>query len=273
MTSPLIGRTVAELDVVSTGFIEPPKQTEAERIEAVYRERDARAEPSRSPWERRDYRLRMQELEWVLLEELGRAGVAFSRARVAEIGCGSGYFLGRMLDYGAVQAVGIDLMQDRIAAARARDPRLELTVGDAAQLPWADGSFDIVTQFTCLSSILDRDVRAQVVAEMWRVLRPGGAIVSYDMRVAPPLVRAVARIFAAAATLRRASGGAPRTPTTPVELTELRGMLADAAVESRSLTLDGLVASIAGRSAAAARVLGSFSALRTHLLVIAVKRP
>ena len=57
---------------------------------------------------------------------------------------------------------GIDLMEDRIAAGRERYPTLELQVGSATELPFADGQFDLVTQFTCLSSILDDDVRLEV---------------------------------------------------------------------------------------------------------------
>ena len=57
-----------------------------------------------------------------------------------EVGCGSGYFLSRFLDYGAAHAAGIDLMEHRIAQARERDPRLELVAGDASRLPWEDGS-------------------------------------------------------------------------------------------------------------------------------------
>ena len=76
-----------------------------------------------------------------------------------EVGCGTGYFLSRFLDYGAVAAAGIDLLESRVAQVRERDPRLEVVAGDAGRLPWADGSFDLVTQFTCLSSVLDQPSR------------------------------------------------------------------------------------------------------------------
>ena len=78
-------------------------------------------------------------------------------AGVLEVGCGSGYFLHRLYEYGAAHAAGIDLMDDRVAQGRERYPTLELVAGDASELPWDDGSFDVVTQFTCLSSVLDAD--------------------------------------------------------------------------------------------------------------------
>ena len=128
------------------------------------------------------YHVELQELEWALLEQLGRAGVPLSGVRALEVGCGGSYFLGRLLDYGAAGAAGIDLVEERIAVARERYPRLELVAGDATSLPWPNESFGLVTQFTCLSSVLDPTVRRAIAAEMWRVLVPGGAVVSYDVR-------------------------------------------------------------------------------------------
>ena len=56
---------------------------------------------------------------------------------------------------------------------------------NAAELPFPDGEFDLVTHFTCLSSVLDPGLRAAIAAEMWRVVRPGGVVLSFDMRPAP----------------------------------------------------------------------------------------
>ena len=102
-------------------------------------------------------------------------------------------------------------MEDRIAIARERYPRLELVAGDATSLPWPEQSFDLVTQFTCLSSVLDHDVRRAIAAEMWRVLAPGGAIVSYDARAPRGPIRAFRRLGALRAGARPDdSGGAGR---------------------------------------------------------------
>ena len=102
-------------------------------------------------------------------------------ARVLDVGCGSGYFLHRLREYGAGECHGIDLMEDRIGRAASGIRRCSLHVGSASELPFADGSFDVVSQFTCLSSILDADVRLGVAHEMRRVAA-GGWIVSCDMR-------------------------------------------------------------------------------------------
>src|SRR4051812_14820014 len=170
-----------------------PAAREAERIRSEYRRRDTAGGAVASPWLDPVYRLQLQELEWALLDEIRRAGAPLAGARALEVGCGSGYFLNRLLEYGAAHGAGIDLVDERIAVARERYPHLELVAGDATALPWADASFDLVTQFTCLSSVLDREVRGAIAAEMWRLLAPGGAIVSYDVRAPRLPVRAFRR--------------------------------------------------------------------------------
>lgn len=108
---------------------------------------------------------------------------------ILEIGCGAGYYLRQFVQWGADPAriVGIDLLDERIHAARALcAPGMRLLCCDASHLPMPNGSFDLVMQYTAFSSILDRRVRELVAAEMLRVLRPGGLILSYDMCVNNP---------------------------------------------------------------------------------------
>jgi SAM-dependent methyltransferase len=246
-------------------------ETELERIRAAYRERDGgagRGAPAESAWSRPEYRFYMQRLERDMLEALGRAGARLAGGRALEVGCGSGYFLHRLQEYGAAAAAGIDLMEDRIAQARERYPTLELVAGDAGDLPWESGSFDVVTQFTCLSSILDASLRAQIAGEMWRVLRPGGVLLSYDMRRTPWPMRTLGRLRA------RRSGppAGPVTPTTPIELAELRRLWPDGDLRPRVVTATPEVAALAARTRWLAELLATVPALRTHLLVT-VRKP
>jgi len=53
-------------------------------------------------------------------------------------------------------------------------------------LIWEDASFDVVTQFTVFSSILDPDLKEQVAQEMIRVTKPGGYILWFDFFVNNP---------------------------------------------------------------------------------------
>ena len=233
---------------------------ELERIRAAYAERDAAGAAS-SAWLDRPYRERMQELEGALLEGLAGAGVDPTGARVLEVGCGSGYFLSRFLDYGAAHAAGIDLMEHRIAQARERDPRLELVAGDAARLPWEDGSFDLVTQFTCLSSVLDAELRRAIAAEMWRVLRPGGALVSYDMTGTPVAVRA----FRRAAALRRRRRAAGRDLDHADRRASCDRLFPGAGFRLRRITPSTDVAGFADRNRVLAALAASLPLVRTHL--------
>jgi SAM-dependent methyltransferase len=245
-------------------------EAELERIRAAYRERDAQAAPAAatSAWSDPAYRFYMQRLEWELLEALGRAGAGLAGGRALEVGCGSGYFLHRLKEYGAAHAAGIDLMEERIEAARASYPTLELVAGDASALPWGDGEFDVVTHFTCLSSVLDPDVRARIAAEMWRVLRPGGVLVSYDMRRTPWPMRTLGRLRARGA----GTPAAPVTPTTPIELGELRRLWPSGGHDARTVTVTPEAAALSARARWLADALAVVPALRTHVLAT-VRKP
>ena len=69
----------------------------------------------------------------------------------------------------------IDLFAEEIERWRELDPALDLRVADARALPFADGSFDAVV---CVSVIehVPGEGDAQAMAEIWRVLRPGGVL-------------------------------------------------------------------------------------------------
>lgn len=99
-----------------------------------------------------------------------------ARGRVLEVAVGTG----RNLEHypGDVQVTGIDLSSEMLARARARAeevrPDAELQLGDAQELPFEDATFDTVVCTLSLCSIPDDRT---AVAEMVRVLRPGGELV------------------------------------------------------------------------------------------------
>ncbi len=104
-------------------------------------------------------------------------------ADILDIGCGEGDQLNRWVALGARpdRLHGIDLTPGRIERGRLRHPQLELVEGDASRLPFSDRSFDLVTQFVAFSA-MPPEIWPTVAAEMRRVLRPGGAVVWYDIR-------------------------------------------------------------------------------------------
>lgn len=245
---------------------------ELARIRAAYSDRDQAPTAPGYSWADRSYRLYMQQLEEAVLAELAHAGRGLAGARVLEVGCGSGYFLARMLDYGAQRASGIDLMEARVEAARERHPHLEVVAGDASSMPYEDASFDVVTQFTCLSSVLDPELRRDIAADMWRVLAPGGAILSYDMRRPSAPMRALARLRDALVA-RRSAGAppAPVTPTVPIELDELRALFPGGRLRARSVGLPPEVSAVLGGHRWATELAATVPFIRTHLVAVVVK--
>ncbi|MEM6740181.1 MAG: bifunctional 2-polyprenyl-6-hydroxyphenol methylase/3-demethylubiquinol 3-O-methyltransferase UbiG [Pseudomonadota bacterium] len=93
---------------------------------------------------------------------------------VLDLGCAGGFMAEALHDRGA-QVTGIDPAADAIAAARThaeetgRSIRYEVGVGEA--LPFGDASFDAVVCVDVLEHVADL---ARVLAEVRRVLRPGG---------------------------------------------------------------------------------------------------
>jgi ubiquinone/menaquinone biosynthesis C-methylase UbiE len=92
---------------------------------------------------------------------------------ILDCGCGTGYNLGLLRQYG--RAAGIDITWTGLAFARARGDRA-VAQASAAVLPFGDESFDVVTSFDVIYGLQDDDERA-ALREMFRVLRPGGHLV------------------------------------------------------------------------------------------------
>src|SRR5205823_2499592 len=70
---------------------------------------------------------------------------------------------------------GVDLTESYVESARARntDPRISFQSADARVLPFEDNSFDRAFSMLVLQFIPDA---ARAVAEMRRVVRPGGTV-------------------------------------------------------------------------------------------------
>jgi SAM-dependent methyltransferase len=131
----------------------------------------------------------LQGRERALLRMLARVGLSdLSERQILDLGCGSGGDLRRLLDLGArpEHLHGVDLLSERLEQARALAPHLHFELADAQQLPFGEGTFDLVMQSTAFSSIVDPEVRSRVAEEMLRVLKPGGCVLWYDMRVTDP---------------------------------------------------------------------------------------
>jgi len=91
----------------------------------------------------------------------------------------------------------IDLLPGEIAIWRALDPDLDLRVADARALPFEDGSFDAIACVSVIEHVAG-DGDAAAMAEMWRVLRPGGVLhLTTNVSVRPGEVRTASPVYAA----------------------------------------------------------------------------
>ncbi len=89
-----------------------------------------------------------------------------------DVGCGEGRFCRALREQG-IAAIGIDPTEALIRQARLRDPTGEYRLGRAERLEFAAASFDLVVSYLTLIDIPDI---AAAIAEMARVLRPGGTL-------------------------------------------------------------------------------------------------
>ena len=167
--------------------------SETDRIKRAYGSLDERAIARWDPRNAGNQQI-LAERRRLTRRLLQRAGwVPLGDRRVLDVGSGGGAELAWFRELGASESalVGIDLLPERIDAARGAYPQFEFHLGNAEHLPFPDGSFDLVLAYTVFSSILDAGMAANVSAEIRRVMRPGGGFLWYDFRYDSPANRNV----------------------------------------------------------------------------------
>ncbi len=224
-------------------------QTEADRILETYERRGETVDPSRYALTRPGNAYALDERERILREMLAwRQIPSLGTLDILEVGCGTGGELTRLVANGAQPARlwGIDLRDDAIEEARRRVPGAHLEVGDASSLPYPDDTFDLTYQATALSSMPAAAMRERVAAEMLRVTRPGGMIVSYDFAWNPA-----------------------NRQTVGIGSRELRRLFPGLPLEIHRVTLaPPLARGLGDRSERALRIVARVAPLRSHRLAV-----
>lgn len=110
--------------------------------------------------------------EQLLLERYGEPSC------IADIGCGSGEITSRLASrYPQARLIGVDILESSVAYARRAHaslaPRVQFEQGDAFELRFATGEFDLVVCRHMTQAVPEPE---KVIAELYRICKPGGWI-------------------------------------------------------------------------------------------------
>jgi demethylmenaquinone methyltransferase / 2-methoxy-6-polyprenyl-1,4-benzoquinol methylase len=114
--------------------------------------------------------------------------VAAEPRLVLDVACGPCAVTERLARRSSAHVVGLDLSEQMLRAGQANvradglTERVSLVLGRGEQLPFADASFDALTFTYLLRYVTDP---AATLAELARVVKPGGAIASLEFSVPP----------------------------------------------------------------------------------------
>lgn len=111
--------------------------------------------------------------------------------RILDIACGTGTSSASIARTGAT-VVGLDFSAGMLVQARKKHNNVEFVLGDAEKLPFVSDEFDAVTVSFGLRNVNDPKV---ALAEMFRVLKPGGRLVICEFS-RPPVAVLRASYFA-----------------------------------------------------------------------------
>jgi ubiquinone/menaquinone biosynthesis C-methylase UbiE len=170
----------------------------------------------------------LHEREAAMAELLRSAGLrSLAGLRILDVGCGAGATLRQYLEYEADldRIWGIDLLPAFVEKARSGSSNLQVVCGSASKLPFADSSFDFVSQFMLLTSVLDTGMRIRIAHEIDRVLVPGGKLLWYDFAFSNP----------------------SNPDVRGIQLAEVRRLFPGYSMTSRRITLAPLLGRVIGR--------------------------
>ena len=120
----------------------------------------------------RDWAELAEPLSRPLHEATLAALLPLSGLQLLDVGCGTGLALQLAAGHGA-RVTGLDAAKPMIDIARERLPHARLHVGDMEELPFDDGTFDVVTAFNAIQYAAEPKA---AVTELARVTRPDGRV-------------------------------------------------------------------------------------------------
>ena len=107
--------------------------------------------------------------------------------KLLDVGCGPGVALESYVkSRKALKAFGIDYAHNMVAFAQSRlamevpEFHIEIKQASVTQLPFENGTFDVITSHRCLMALLDWKLQKEAIMEIHRVLKPGGIFVMLE---------------------------------------------------------------------------------------------
>lgn len=139
-----------------------------------------------------DYDRFIERLAGPLAERLCELAEIAPGAHVLDVGCGTGVATRRAAARAGAtgRVLGIDISPGMIEAARRANLQADLAVMDAERLEFETGSFDSVIS---LCAVLHFPSLERAIAEMYRVLKPGGTLAVAFGSPRPESILALAR--------------------------------------------------------------------------------
>jgi ubiquinone/menaquinone biosynthesis C-methylase UbiE len=159
---------------------------EKERIDRVFKDREPLA--GRYSLDIPGNRINFENLRGRIEESLRSRFDHLSSIKMLDLGSGDLFWPDQLIDMGLKRenCIATDLLFWRLADGRAKGRMIDAVASSGDRLPFAANCFDIVCQFTMMTSVLNPRTREMIAEEMTRVLRPGGYILWYDFRYNNP---------------------------------------------------------------------------------------
>lgn len=133
-----------------------------------------------------EHRSNRRAIEKLELSELAEHSVD-DQVRVLDIGCGTGTLTRMITDKlpATAEVIGIDAAEKMIEVAQRKKGarhNLQFEAALAEELPLNNNSVDRIVS-TFFFHHINRELKAKVLQEMWRVLRPGGMSIIVDVDI------------------------------------------------------------------------------------------
>ena len=100
-------------------------------------------------------------------------------ARLLDVGCGTGALAAKLAARG-YEATGLDPSEGMLGVLRERAPEVKAVQASATDMPFDDGEFDLSVSVATMHHIADPNSVRLALAEIVRVVRPGGTVIVWD---------------------------------------------------------------------------------------------